>query len=258
MRAFPPQAGKFKAIKITLNRKKEKTMKKHCSILLLLIAIFIATAASASPIPWIPCTNSVSLSSLLDNSLIFGDKKLSDIDFSGFAINGAISPSPDAVFVQGGQNGTTGDYGLRFQFAWVALSGQYVNTNLKFKISILPGYDNYFIKDVGMDISGVSATGTGGVTVGEDVRDAPFGNVIASLSCSKDPNDGGAFLKDDAEFAPTKEIWIWSKDLSVTGGINGSAHISEFYQFYSQTEVPEPATIGLLCLGGLAILGRKK
>ncbi|MCX5633773.1 MAG: PEP-CTERM sorting domain-containing protein [Phycisphaerae bacterium] len=235
-------------------------MKKHCSILLLLTVIFIATAASASSIPWIPCTNSVSLSSLLDNSLIFGDKKLSDIDFSGFAINGAITPTADAVFVQGGQNGTTGDYGLRFQFAWIAGPNQYVNTDLKFKISILsdPEYDNYFIKDVGMDISGASATGNGGIVVGETVRDAPFGNIIASLSCSKFANDGGAFLKDDAEFAPTKEIWIWSKDLSVTGGNIGSAHISEFFQFYSQTEVPEPATIGLLTLGGLTILGRKK
>ena len=230
-------------------------MKKHCSIFPVLIAIFIATVASAA---WIPLTgNPVPISSLLDNSLIFGDKKLSDIDFFGFATGGANPPSADSLFVQGGQDTTTGDYGLRFQFAWVALSGQTVNTDLKFKISILPGYDNYFIKDVGMDISGASATGDGGIVVGETVRNTPFGNIIASLSCSKDPHDGGAYLTDHAEFTPVKEIWIWSKDLSVTGGNIGSAHISEFFQFYSQTEVPEPATVVLLSLGGLAIFRKK-
>ena len=217
----------------------------------------LTTAASAA---WLPLTgDAVSISSLQDSSFIFGDKKLSDIDFSSFATGEAIAPSADALFVQGGQDTTTGDYGLRFQFAWVALSGQTVNTDLKFKISILPGYDNYFIKDVGMDISGASATGAGGIVVGEIVRDAPFGNIIASLSCSKDPYDGGAYLTDYAEFTtPAKEIWIWSKDLSVTGGTNGSAHISEFYQFYSQTQIPEPATIILLCTGTLALLKRKK
>lgn len=229
-------------------------MKKYHSILILLTVIFIATAASAA---WIPLTgNLVPISSLQDGSLIFGDKKLSDIDFFGFATGGANPPSADSLFVQGGQDTTTGDYGLRFQFAWIALSGQNVNTNLKFKISVLPGYDNYFIKDVGMDISGASATGTGGVAVGETVRDAPFGDIIASLSCSKDANDGGAYLRDHIEFAPAKEIWIWSKDISITGGTNGSAHISEFYQFYSQ--VPEPATITLLAIGALGLLKRKK
>jgi hypothetical protein len=228
-------------------------VKKYHSILILLTVIFIATAASAA---WIPLTgNLVPISSLQDGSLIFGDKKLSDIDFFGFATGGANPPSADSLFVQGGQDTTTGDYGLRFQFAWIALSGQNVNTNLKFKISVLPGYDNYFIKDVGMDISGASATGTGGVAVGETVRDAPFGDIIASLSCSKDANDGGAYLRDHIEFAPAKEIWIWSKDISITGGTNGSAHISEFYQFYSQ--VPEPATITLLAIGALVLLKRK-
>jgi len=233
-------------------------MKKHCSIFILLTAIFIATAASAA---WIPITGDpVPISSLLDRSLIFGDKKLSEIDVFGFATGGAIAPCANSLFVQGGQDTTTGNYGLWFQLSWNAFSGQTINATLNFRISILPGYDNYFIKDVGMVLTGSSATGTGGVAVGETVWDAPFpsGNIIASLSCSKSANDGGAYLVDYTEFAPVKEIWIWSKDISLTGGIDGSAHLSGLFQFYSQTEVPEPATIGLLILGGLTILGRKK
>jgi hypothetical protein len=182
----------------------------------------------------------------------------SEIYVFGSATGGAIKPDANSISVQGGYDNVTGDYGLWFLLSCNAFSGQTVNATLNFKISVLPGYDNYFIKDVEMYITGASATGSGGVNIGETVWDAPFpgGNVIASLSCSKDANDGGAYLVDYDEFAPVKEIWIFSKDISITGGTDGSAHLSGFCQFYSQ--VPEPATIGLLCLGGLAILGRKK
>jgi hypothetical protein len=232
-------------------------MKKHCPILILLTAIFIATAASAA---WVPLTgNPVSISSLQGNPFIFGDKKVSNINLFGNGTGGAITPSADSVFIQGGQDTTTGDYGLRFVLSWAAFSNQTINADIQFKVSVLPGYDNYYIKDVQMDISSSSATGTGGVAIGETVRTAPLpgGDVIASLSCSKSANDRGAFLKDSDVFTPVKEIWIWSKDVSITGGTECSAHLSEFYQFYSQTQVPEPATIALLTIGALALLKRK-
>ena len=231
-------------------------MKNPKIILSCLISIMLATSASAA---WVPLTgNPVPISSLPDGSLIFGDKMLSEVYVFGSGTGGAIAPDANSMFVQGGQDSITGNYGLWFLLSWNAFSGQTINATLNFKISILPGYDNYFIKDVGMDITGSSATGTGGVNVGETVWDAPFpgGNVIASLSCSKQANDGGAYLVDYAEFAPLKEIWIFSKDISITGGTNGSAHLSGLFQFYSQ--VPEPATIVLLGTAGLWVFARKK
>jgi hypothetical protein len=219
----------------------------------------LATAASAA---WIPLTGDpVSVSSLEGESLPFGDKELSEINLFGFGTGGAIPPDADSVFVQGGQNSVTGDYGLRFNFSWSAISNQIANTTLSFKVSILPGFDDYYIKDVWLNITGASATGTGGVHVGETVWDAPFfdpeGIIIASLSCSKEEDDGGADLVDyEDNFAPLKEIWIYSKDISVTGGTSGSAHISEFYQFYSQ--IPEPTTLVLLGTAGVWILTRRK
>jgi hypothetical protein len=230
-------------------------MKKHYSILLLLIVVFIATVASAE---WTPITGLVSISSLNGGPLTFGDKKVSDIDLFGIGTGGAIAPTTDSVYIQGGQDTTTGNYGLRFVVSWAAFSGQTINADIHFDVSVLPGYDNY-IKDVEMDITGVSATGTGGVAIGETVLSGPFpgGATIASLSCSKSPTDNGAFLNDSKVFAPVKEIWVWSKDVSITAGTNGSAHLSEFYQFYSQTQVPEPATIAMLTMGALALLKRK-
>lgn len=232
-------------------------MKNSKIILSCLISIMFAAAASAA---WVPLTNMVTLSSLQGESLIFGDKEISEFDMFGFSDGGALDPNPDKMFVQGGKNSITGDYGLKFNLSWSAISSQTVNATLSFKVSVLPGYDHY-IKDVEMVITGSSVTGTGGVSIGETVWDAaPFsgGNVIASLSCSKQYGDGGVYLVDHAEFAPVKEIWIWSKEISVTGGTSGSglAHLGEFYQFYSQ--VPEPATICLLGLGTLSLLRKRK
>jgi hypothetical protein len=240
-----------------VDEQKREIMKNSKIILSCLISIMLATSASAA---WVPLTgNPVPISSLPDRTLIFGDKKLSEIYVFGSGTGGAIAPDVNSVFVQGGQDNVTGNYGLWFLLSWNAFSGQNINATLNFKISILPGYDNYFIKDIEMDITGSSATGTGGVAVGETVWDAPFpeGNIIASLSCSKQANDGGADLVDYAEFAPLKEIWIFSKDISITGGTDGSAHLSGLFQFYSQI-VPEPATMALLGLGSLVMLRRRK
>ncbi len=231
-------------------------MKSSKIVLSFLIGVMLAASASAA---WVSLTGSpVPISSLPDRTLTFGDKKLSEINVYGLASGGAIAPDATSILVQGGQDSVTGNYGLWFLLSWNAFSGQSINASLNFKISILPGYDDYFIKDVSMDITGSSANGTGGVNVGETVWDAPFpgGNIIASLSCSKQANDGGAFLIDSAEFTPVKEIWIFSKDISITGGTDGAAHLSGLFQFYSQ--IPEPATLALLGLGGVFTLFRRK
>jgi hypothetical protein len=233
-------------------------MKKCYLILALLTVLFIATAASAA---WVAITgNPVSISSLQGNPFTFGDKQISNIALTGIASSGgAIAPTTNSVYIQGGQDSTTGNYGLRFLLSWIAGPGQTVNADIQFEISVLPS-SNYYIKDVGMDITGASATGTGLVAVGETVRNAAFpdGSVIAQISCAETPNGNGAQLQASAEFTPVKEIWIWSKDISITGGTDGTAHLSEFYQFYSQTQVPEPATIMLLSLGMAALLRKKR
>ena len=60
---------------------------------------------------------------------------------------------------------------------------------------------------------------------------------------------------DQRTFAPVTEMWI-VKDVVANGGIagsGGSAHISEFYQTFSQ--VPEPGSLALLFAGALGLVG---
>jgi len=229
-------------------------MKRRIVLLSFLVTVLVVGSASAG---WTPVTGSpVPLSSIIGGSFTVGDKVVSDIDVFGFSAGGALAPDYDKVFVQGGQDSDTGDYGLRFLLSFNAGSNQVINANLHYKVSVLPEYEDQYIHDVRLMLLGVSATGNGIVSVGETIMDQPFGNVLSSLSSSKQEYDGGAKLISSSEFTPTKDIWIYSKDISVTGNTNGTAHLSEFYQFYSQ--VPEPATICLLGLGAIAVFGRKR
>jgi hypothetical protein len=72
-------------------------------------------------------------------------------------------------------------------------------------------------------------------------------------------NNGTSFgiLEDHQDFTPLREIWI-KKDVGVTGGDNeaGFAQLSQFQQTFSQ--IPEPATLALVLLGGLALLRRRR
>jgi hypothetical protein len=234
-------------------------MKNSKIILGCLISIMLAIFATTASAAWVPLTDRVTLSSLQNGgSLVFGDKKISEFDMFGFSSGGALAPNPDEMLVEGGKNSITGDYGLRFfSFSWVAVSRQVVNATFSFKVSVLPGYDGY-IKDVSLDLSGAGVSGLWGVvSAAENVRNAK-GDVIASIGCSSQDGHGGVYLMDHAEFAPVKEIWVRSKDISVIyyGTRPGAAHLSEFYQYYSQ--IPEPATICLLGLGVLGLLRRRK
>jgi hypothetical protein len=70
-------------------------------------------------------------------------------------------------------------------------------------------------------------------------------------------------LEDHEGFTPLKDIWIYSKSISIIGGTNGStgsAQLAEFYEFYSQVsqvQVPEPVTITLFGLAGVIMLRKR-
>jgi hypothetical protein len=218
----------------------------------------LATSASAQ---WTSLTEPVTIGSLEGTSLIVGDKEFSGFNVDPPIVSGdPLISDPNFLTVQGVRWVEKDYYGLRFNgFSWNVGSNQAIAVNLSFKVSVRdePEYEDFFIKDVWLKLTGAGATGTGVVSAGENVWD-PQGNPIASLTCSAQAGDNGAHLLASADFAPLKEIYIENKHLSVSGNANGTAYFGEFFQFYSQTQVPEPATVCLLSLGGLILLRKRR
>jgi hypothetical protein len=164
---------------------------------------------------------------------------------------------PNNMKVQGVRDIETGDYGLRFNgFLWYAGANQALIVNLGFKVAVLdePQYEDYFIKDVSLYLTGAGVTSNGSVDVSETVWDNfPGGNDIAHPQCWYYADD--AQLWNSQEFDPLKEVYVQTKNISLVGR-NGSAYFSEFFQFYGQ--VPEPTTFVLFGSVGIWIFTRRK
>ncbi len=234
----------------------------HARITMILTAAVLLCAAPATADFTILTGDPVALDVVQGGgAFVVGDKCFTDFDFFGSASGGAIAISASDIYIQGGQDTVTGDYGLRFITSMNAGQNQTVNTNLSFIVSVCDvDSPPHLIKDVSMLLTGASANGSGIVNASESVFGGPVPSIdlLAGLSVSKQFGDGGVNIFDHAEFSPVSSIWV-RKDISLTGGTaeDGAAHLSEFYQFYSQT-VPEPVSLLTLSMGGAAMLMRRR
>ncbi len=199
-----------------------------------------------------------------------GDKLFSDWCVTDTQSVGAIAPDASEIVVTGIQ--IDGDYGLRFNSGWSAPAGQLADSTIKFKVSIVEPWlsQGWLIKDnaLWMTAFGVSNnTDAGAVSVSENVYafdpylgySKPIANKFVYY---KDDDDN--LLYEEKDFVDDMgvpialtEIWV-IKDVIAYGGVGavGVAHISEFFQTFSQ--VPEPATMALLGLGGVGLLLKRR
>ena len=139
----------------------------------------------------------------------------------GFALNGAIA----SIF--GGQN----------------------DVSIHYHVDVLD--PNFAISDAHLDMAG-GASGTGVAQVDEVLTDA-LHNPLAHLhATAADPSD-------DAVFAPVTTVFV-AKDILTITGVDGVAQISIVDQLFSQTHVPEPATMAVLGAGlfGMGLLRRRR
>lgn len=207
---------------------------------------------------FIPLTGDpVLISSLTNGELIVADKKFSMFDMESLAFGGAIPQSLSTFLIQGGQDSVTGDYGVRFLMLMNAASGQTVNANLTFKVEVIPDPNKPPEQQlviggagVGMVMSGASATGNGVVNISETVfaNASPNSPILGSLSVSKQFNSPLGDLQQSSTLTVPSSMIFVRKDISVTGGVSGSAHLGEFFQFYEQVVIPE---VSSLLLGGV-------
>jgi len=185
-----------------------------------------------------------------------GDKLFADFFTDIAKSQGALAPGMDEIVVRGVD--VNGDFGLIFTGLWQALGGQLADTTITFKVT---APDGFLIKDNGLKLLAFGADNGGSVGITENVYSGPPSTspVIANKVVSYTRNGGVEFgtLEDHKEFTPLQEIWV-IKDVGASGGVNqdGFAHISQFQQTFSQ--IPEPATMALLAIGGLVLLRRRR
>jgi hypothetical protein len=206
-----------------------------------------------------------------DNILPVGDKIFSNFEIVAQANGGALTPLKSDILVQGF---VIDELNLSLQFilnGFSAAAGQSADIFLTFMVEVSPDYPDLFIKDVGMRLNGVSATGTGLVSASEQVTDGPTvdlnSNILANLDTSRQDNLALDQLEDhydwtvpnaENNFEPldaVKKIWV-TKDIQVNAGTDGSASLSGFVQSFSQ--VPEPTTMAMMGLGSLALFGCRR
>jgi hypothetical protein len=186
-------------------------------------------------------------------SCTLGDLTFSDFSYIGIADGGAGVPSDAGVAVTpvpagSGPTGFTSDSGLLFTAAWLASSGQTVDSSITYDVTTT---NTGGITDLALDIVG-GALGTGTASVAEA---AAFPPAPPTESLDTVFSTGFNSPSDEVTFPPESSVSL-TKDIALVGGSAGTAHISDVYNLFSEgvpSTVPEPSSL-LLCAGILAFI----
>ena len=227
-------------------------MKKAALALSLVLACSLGAFAASCP------------ATTYDNYIVSGfscgidDKTFSDFNYTGTA-------NPPGFAIPAGSIGVTpitepGNPGLQWSAPWFASTNSGIlaqDSLFQFNVNVNPG--GQLITDLSLSIAGVGFAGTGEVVVDET---ACLGALLPTCSGGQIvtlrvfAGAGGSQLVDEVSFAGTDLVSV-SKDVEIQAGTNGNASLSVLTDQFSEGQgtVPEPGTLSMLGVGGLALFG---
>ena len=216
----------------------------------LFIGVILAIGLAASG-AWADVTQPITTSGLIITS---GDKTFTDFTCTITSSGGAVPLACSQVGVVAATD--SGDRGIKFQgfFQALCISCAFPYSSEDVNIGYVVTAPSKRITDIHMVYDG-SQWGTGRSVVNEQVF---AGLAVVGDITVYDPPP--SFTDSQVLTAGPYTSLRVAKDIGLTSGADGEASLSDIGQYFSQTTVPEPASIllfGTLLLGCGALLRKR-
>jgi len=186
--------------------------------------------------------------SITSGNLIFGS-------FQNATQTGDLTVPFTDITVSAVQSG--GDYGIRFQTAQWTLTGENMSYDLAFDFHVTTADQTPTMTGNTLSITG-GTDGPGHAQIAETVVELGNNSLAGELVYLNQTGTGNNRFVDSSAFtgAAQSEVVV-HKDFGMTttgGDPLAQVFVSHFDQTFTVTEVPEPSTLALGLMGGLASL----